>query len=324
MWDGSEWIPGPPSDALESKQSILMQDSVISGDVVHHTVHNDSAAISAAVVAALDRIGLVKGAPPSAMTEEQHHQLEEVNEMVDSAEEEGLHLSPDALWELAHAAILELDFDLLEKRLEAMAESAEVIGDTLNMRKAKMFSTFFANQLDSESGVHLPTFESYVQETLKLAIQHGSRSLEAESLSCLSSLASDRGDHRQSERIEKQELAIWLELEDWDEIACVYMGLVATYTGLGQYDEAEAYFEASLQLIRDHEMDAAYELMLYHAKVELLKKSRKGWFGRISKQGKAEIIDYVNLMIDIANEKEFDVDMETIVASVPFPLDYNP
>jgi hypothetical protein len=33
MWSGSEWIPSPPSDALDSKPSILMQDSVVSGGI---------------------------------------------------------------------------------------------------------------------------------------------------------------------------------------------------------------------------------------------------------------------------------------------------
>ena len=64
MWTGKEWIPAPPSgeDAPNqpSEQTINMQDSVIGGDVVHKTViNNDPVAVTSAVIAALQQMGMV-------------------------------------------------------------------------------------------------------------------------------------------------------------------------------------------------------------------------------------------------------------------------
>lgn len=68
MWSGSEWIPAPPTSESEpaapSEQALNMQDSVIGGDVVHSTViNNDPAAVTTAVIAALQQMGMVGPAP---------------------------------------------------------------------------------------------------------------------------------------------------------------------------------------------------------------------------------------------------------------------
>ena len=64
MWTGSEWIPAPPAaepePAAPSEQALNMQDSVIGGAVVHSTViNNDPAAVTTAVIAALQQMGMV-------------------------------------------------------------------------------------------------------------------------------------------------------------------------------------------------------------------------------------------------------------------------
>ena len=66
MWTGSEWIPAPPSDAEHQNQAsanvLNMQDSVMSGDIVHNTVvNNDPAAVTSAVIEALKELGAFKG-----------------------------------------------------------------------------------------------------------------------------------------------------------------------------------------------------------------------------------------------------------------------
>ena len=68
MWTGSEWIPAPPTaepePATPSEQTLNMQDSVIGGDVVHSTViNNDPAAVTSAVIAALQQMGMVNQTP---------------------------------------------------------------------------------------------------------------------------------------------------------------------------------------------------------------------------------------------------------------------
>ena len=68
MWSGSEWIPAPPSSEPEpvspSGQALNMQDSVIGGDVVHSTViNNDPAAVTTAVITALQQLGMIGKAP---------------------------------------------------------------------------------------------------------------------------------------------------------------------------------------------------------------------------------------------------------------------
>ena len=68
MWSGSEWIPAPPTSEPEpqspSEQALNMRDSVIGGDVVHSTViNNDAAAVTTAVITALQQLGMVGQAP---------------------------------------------------------------------------------------------------------------------------------------------------------------------------------------------------------------------------------------------------------------------
>ena len=56
MWTGDEWVPTPPSEG----NNINMQDSVIGGDVVSNTViNNDPAAVTTAVITALQQLGLL-------------------------------------------------------------------------------------------------------------------------------------------------------------------------------------------------------------------------------------------------------------------------
>ncbi len=64
MWTGSEWIPAPPKDEDEGEvapqTTLNMQDSVMSGDIVHNTViNNDAATVTTAVIEALKELGIV-------------------------------------------------------------------------------------------------------------------------------------------------------------------------------------------------------------------------------------------------------------------------
>ncbi|MDB9835213.1 hypothetical protein OAC38_04190 [Candidatus Poseidoniaceae archaeon] len=62
MWTGTEWIPAPPSS--EGNQ-INMQDSVMSGDIVSNTViNNDPAVVTAAVITALQQLGMLGDTTP--------------------------------------------------------------------------------------------------------------------------------------------------------------------------------------------------------------------------------------------------------------------
>ena len=80
MWTGKEWIPAPPTaeDAPNqpSEQTINMQDSVIGGDVVHKTViNNDPAAVTSAVIAALQQMGMVNQTPAAPAAPHLHRRL---------------------------------------------------------------------------------------------------------------------------------------------------------------------------------------------------------------------------------------------------------
>ena len=64
MWTGSEWSPAPPKGVDEEEvapQSTLnMQDSVMSGDIVHNTViNNDATTVTTAVIEALKELGVI-------------------------------------------------------------------------------------------------------------------------------------------------------------------------------------------------------------------------------------------------------------------------
>ena len=65
MWTGTEWIPAPPSASAAQTptpaNTLNLQDSVMSGDIVHNTViNNDSAAVTSAVIEALQQLGLLE------------------------------------------------------------------------------------------------------------------------------------------------------------------------------------------------------------------------------------------------------------------------
>ena len=68
MWTGKEWVPAPPSS---EGNNISMHDSVIGGDVVSNTViNNDPTAVTAAVITALQQLGMLgdsttQQAPPT-------------------------------------------------------------------------------------------------------------------------------------------------------------------------------------------------------------------------------------------------------------------
>ena len=71
MWTGTEWIPAPPNVTDAPKQSapntFTMNDSVMSGDIVHNTVvNNDATVVTTAVIEALKHLGVI-GANPSEM-----------------------------------------------------------------------------------------------------------------------------------------------------------------------------------------------------------------------------------------------------------------
>ena len=61
MWTGSEWIPAPPSTPEQPPPNTLsMQDSVMSGDIVHNTtINNDVTAVTSAVIEALNHLGVL-------------------------------------------------------------------------------------------------------------------------------------------------------------------------------------------------------------------------------------------------------------------------
>ena len=64
MWTGSEWIPAPPKGEDEGgvapQTTLNMQDSVMSGDIVHNTViNNDAATVTTAVIEALKELGVI-------------------------------------------------------------------------------------------------------------------------------------------------------------------------------------------------------------------------------------------------------------------------
>ncbi|HJM54924.1 MAG TPA: Tudor-knot domain-containing protein [Poseidonia sp.] len=72
MWTGSEWIPAPPSSD-ESTQSasknFTLNDSVMSGDIVHNTVvNNDPTVVTSAVIEALKHLGVIDAKPSEIVT----------------------------------------------------------------------------------------------------------------------------------------------------------------------------------------------------------------------------------------------------------------
>ena len=137
IWDGSDWVPNPALNeiATQSQQQVVMQDSVISGDIIH----NDPEAITSAVIAALDRIGLVKGIEPN---EQQKQELSAIDQLVQSHEGE---IGPEAYYELAETAILSLDVDRVMDMMGKAHQAAIRVNDKLWIDAARNAQMFFHN-----------------------------------------------------------------------------------------------------------------------------------------------------------------------------------
>ena len=135
MWDGSNWVPNPALNEVktQSQQQVVMQDSVISGDIIH----NDPEAISSAVIAALDRIGLVKGIEPN---EQQKQELSAIDQLVQSHEGE---IGPEAYYELAESAIMSLDVDRVMDMVGKSHQAAIRVNDKLWIDTARNAQMFF-------------------------------------------------------------------------------------------------------------------------------------------------------------------------------------
>ena len=68
LWTGTEWIPAPPKNIVEQEPtpttSLNLQDSVMSGDIIHNTVvNNDTTAVTTAVIEALKELGVLDSKP---------------------------------------------------------------------------------------------------------------------------------------------------------------------------------------------------------------------------------------------------------------------
>ena len=72
MWTGSEWIPAPPSSdaSIPSEpKNFTLNDSVMSGDIVHNTVvNNDPTVVTSAVIEALKHLGVIDDQPSEITT----------------------------------------------------------------------------------------------------------------------------------------------------------------------------------------------------------------------------------------------------------------
>ena len=81
MWTGSEWIPAPPTADNDQPQqaasSLNMQDSVMSGDIIHNTVvNNDATTVTTAVIEALKHLGVLNQTASPAAPELPIEQIE--------------------------------------------------------------------------------------------------------------------------------------------------------------------------------------------------------------------------------------------------------
>lgn len=136
MWTGTEWIPAPPSaDSIEGQApSLNMQDSVMSGDIVHNTViNNDATAVTSAVIEALKQLGVLdqKNATPALALPVEELELPASFQVGDHVE----YYSPtNARW-LDRCAVVGINPDgtyRVEVPKDSMVEikSAVVIGTT--------------------------------------------------------------------------------------------------------------------------------------------------------------------------------------------------
>ena len=136
MWTGSEWIPAPPNASPSEEQpiSLNMQDSVMSGDIIHNTVvNNDATAVTSAVIEALKQLGLLepKNTTPAAALPVEEVELPASFQVGDHVE----YYSPsNARW-LDRCTVVAINADgtyrvEVPKDTEVETKSAVVIGTT--------------------------------------------------------------------------------------------------------------------------------------------------------------------------------------------------
>ena len=112
MWTGSEWIPAPPSAALDANSIINLEDSMMSGNVNVVQNSNDASSaislkdsamsgdinitqnnaedIATAMIHALDRLGFSGQSTPAELTPSQEIEVEQVLEMSDKLTGHGI------------------------------------------------------------------------------------------------------------------------------------------------------------------------------------------------------------------------------------------
>jgi len=279
MWDGANWVPNlmptPISASNESTQKVVMQDSVISGDIIH----NDTEAISSAVIAALDRIGLVKGITP---TEQQKQELEAVDQLVQSHEDE---LSPEVYYELAESAMMSFDLDKVMEMLGKTHEAAIKTNDLLwenTARNSQLFCELIINGQGEWNEVY-----KLCNASLENTRNVGSKKHEAIALDLLANLHSDLGHEtglRESVSLTIQMIQILCEQENWEEAALSFASAIEDLVKLGDFRMAENYFNQTMELKQKHNLHPLVSLIAYSGKLQLIAATMGGVQAQIESQ----------------------------------------
>lgn len=282
MWDGSNWVPNPALNEVktQSQQQVVMQDSVISGDIIH----NDPEAISSAVIAALDRIGLVKGIEPN---EQQKQELSAIDQLVQSHEGE---IGPEAYYELAESAIMSLDVDRVMDMMGKSHQAAIRVNDKLWIDTARNAQMFFQCALYGQGSLDEVIQLCYV--SLEQAKSIGSKKHESIALDLLSGAHANLGTEaglRKSVEFGFQEIQLYLELGEWEDAALSFAGSMEELIQLGDYQMAEHYFNQAMELIRDHDVHPLVTIVACSGKLKLISATMDGTQAQIHAQSIAKI-----------------------------------
>ena len=93
MWTGTEWIPAPPSSPPPTPSNIVMQDSVIAGDV--NVSNNNVEDIKKAMSDALTELGVVEGSIPDEPTGQEQEKIDKVLQLSSQLVENDIQLEPN-------------------------------------------------------------------------------------------------------------------------------------------------------------------------------------------------------------------------------------
>jgi tetratricopeptide (TPR) repeat protein len=321
IWNGQQWIPAPPSHSPmpqnNVEQSVTLQDSVISGDVIHN-VNNSPEAISKAVITALSEVGLTKGVPATVA---QKNKIQYIENLISQSED---NLSPEIYYKLAQTE-LELMYGVMDNfqlalpiinkakvQLQLCSRSAIKSNDQpwefsakITLEAIRVVEHIIPlsiqvqeGNLNYESALEIYNrecnlfFNNTVQELQKLEVLgkevnlvHGYMDT-GEILTLLGIMYrwrdSDKSLYYYNKAAEMYQKVIPIasKIGLWEKVAEAYIELLDIFSSAGNFTMAEYSFKEGSRLIQLHNLPPQQKYLLFINQISFIRLTKTGAFAQ--------------------------------------------